>query len=137
MQAQRIIRLATLLLTLSASALAAVPGPATKFTGFLCQIDLAENGLPVPPVLLPKAGVVTGNSEKLCANGAQGGNIRITCRALVPDWSGGNVNLNGVPCRVSGNQCNLAADFAADLSKLTIDASGNATLFCQSKANSR
>ena len=93
MQAQRILQLATLLLTVITPAFAAVPGPATKFTGFLCQIDLAENGLPVPPVLLPKAGIVTGNSEKLCANGAQGGNIRITCRALIPDWSGGAMSI--------------------------------------------
>ena len=131
-----ILRLAAMTLIAGGAAHAA-PGPATTFTGFLCQIDLAENGLPVPPVLVPKAGVVTGNTEKLCANGTQGGNIRITCRAVIPDWSGGSVNLTGVPCLVSGRQCNIDADFTADLSKLTIDAAGNATLMCQSKANQR
>lgn len=132
-----ILRLAALALTVGTPALAQTPGPATTFSGFLCFIDLKENELPVPDVLLPRDGIVTGNSDKLCANGVQGGNIRITCRALIPGWEGGSVNRNDVPCLVSGRQCNLAEDFPADLSKLVIDASGNATLTCQSKANQR
>ncbi len=108
-------------------------GP-TTFKGFLCAIDLAENGLPIPPSLADKGGkAVTGNSEKLCANGAQGGNVRLTCRATIADWAGGAVNLQGVPCLISGQQCNVNADLSATLSSLTIDAAGNTVLFCQTR----
>lgn len=107
----------------------------TTFKGFLCGIDLAENGLPIPPSLASKAGTaVTGNTEKLCANGAQGGNIRLTCRTTIADWAGGAVSLQGVPCQISGQQCNVSANVPASLSSLTIDAAGNTVLFCQARA---
>ena len=109
----RLLLTAILVSTLAVPAVAAPIGPATKFTGFLCAIDLAENGLPVPPALVAKGGkAITG-------------------------WAGGNVNLQGVPCLISGVQCNVNRDLSADLSSLKIDTAGNAVLFCQSKANSR
>ena len=134
----RLLLTAILVSILAVPAVAAPIGPATKFSGFLCAIDLAENGLPVPPALVAKGGkAITGDTEKLGANGTQGGNIRLTCRATITGWAGGNVNLQGVPCLISGVQCNVNRDLSADLSSLKIDTAGNAVLFCQSKANSR
>ena len=130
MTARWILPLAALTLAIGAPVLAQTPGPATKFSGFLCQIDLGDAGFTLPAV-------VTGNTEKLCANGAQGGNIRLTCKGVIPGWTGGNVNKKDVPCQISGAQCNLPGALDADQSMLKIDASGNATLTCQSKANQR
>ena len=113
------------------------PGPATKFTGFLCKIDLAENGLAIPPQVQPRTFVVTGDTEKLCTNSAKDGNVKMTCRATIPGWAAPAVDLNNVPCEIRGSQCNIAGSLTADLSSLKIDAYGNAILTCQSKANKR
>jgi hypothetical protein len=137
-----ILRLGVLGLAAAAPALADSiaddsPGPATKFTGFLCRIDLGENGLPIPPQVQPRTFVVTGDTEKLCTNSSKGGNIKMTCRATIPGWTAAPVDLKDVHCEIRGAQCNLAGSFTADLSMLKIDAAGNATLTCQSKANQR
>jgi hypothetical protein len=133
--------LAALALAVVPTAVAQSPGPATKFTGFLCQIDFKDlqgGDAPVPiPPSLRNGIIVTGNTEKLCTNSAQGGNIRLVCRATIADWAGGNVNRLGVPCLVNGQQCDIRDTLPADQSQLRIDASGNATLTCFSRANRR
>jgi hypothetical protein len=116
------------LLVVAGSLPAAAQGgtdPATKFSGFLCEINLQENGLP--------GGIVyTFDSEKLCTGSAPNENIKLDCSAKIPNWTGGRVNKD-VACTISGAACGVRGILTATNNKLKIDASGNATLSCQYK----
>lgn len=110
--------------------------PATKFSGFLCEINLGENGLNTsqhvsPPV---KDGIVfTFESSKLCTGSAPSENIKIDCAGKVPGWKGGSVTLQNVPCTVGGAACGAPGLLTATNNKLSVDAAGNVTLTCQYK----
>jgi hypothetical protein len=71
---------------------AAQTSPVTKFTGFLCEINIGENGLNTSQFVSPliKDGIVyTFASTKLCTGSAPGQNIKIDCTARIPGWRGG------------------------------------------------
>jgi hypothetical protein len=106
---------------------AAAQDAATKFSGFLCEIDLAGNNL--------QGGVVyTFESNKLCTNSQTSEKIKIDCSARVPGWTGGAVTVDNVACTVSGAACGIPGDLlTATNNRLTVDAAGNALLTCQVK----
>jgi hypothetical protein len=110
--------------------------PATQFTGFLCEINLGENGLNTSQYVSPlvKDGIIfTFNSSKLCTGSAPGENIKIDCTGRIPGWKGANINLQDVPCTVGGAACGTPGILTATNNRLSVDASGNATLTCQYK----
>jgi hypothetical protein len=110
--------------------------PASKVSGFLCEINLQENGLNTPSRVAPPiqgGSVFTFDSSKLCTGSAPGENIKLDCSARIPGWKGGSVNIKNPPCTVAGAACGLAGILTATNNRLKIDAAGNATLSCQYK----
>jgi hypothetical protein len=110
--------------------------PAAKFSGFLCEIDLQENGLNTPSRVAPPVqggSVFTLDSSKLCTGSAPGENIKLDCTARIPGWKGGTVDIKDPPCTIAGAACGLPGFLTATNNRLKIDAAGNATLSCQYK----
>jgi hypothetical protein len=110
--------------------------PATRFSGFLCEINLQENGLNTPSRLAPPVqggSVYTFESRKLCTGSAPGENIKLDCTARIPGWKGGRVDVKDPPCTIAGAACGLPGILTAANNRLKIDAAGSATLSCQYK----
>jgi hypothetical protein len=110
--------------------------PATKFSRFLCEINLRDNGLDTPAHVSPLVeggAVFTFDSSKLCTGSAPGENIKLDCSARIPGWKGGSVNIKNPPCTIAGAACGLAGILTATSNRLKIDPAGNATLSCQYK----
>jgi hypothetical protein len=105
--------------------------PASKFAGWLCEIDLAKalagTGLPQPS---GPSSVFTTDSLKLCTGSSPSQNVQIECKANVPEWVGGSPKVDGFPCQIYRGQCGMTDFVPADNSSLTIDAAGNAKLTC-------
>jgi hypothetical protein len=141
--------LAVLAVALPASAQTGgpTPGASTKFTGFLCQIDLVDdnnaynfNVAPYVSSEVANGVVYTLASEKLCTNSETSENIKITCSAKIPNWTGPAVTQQNVTCAVGGAACGILGPggdpgqpLPAINNKLAIDAAGNAVLTCQVK----
>ncbi len=129
-----------LALATAPSVWAQATGPATKFTDFLCEINLRDSGLEgsltqAGRQTYPDGIISTFNSEKLCTGSATDQNINITCTAQIPagQWAGGNVVRQNVSCTVGGAACGIPGIYPAVNSKLSISGTGLATLDCQYK----
>ena len=110
--------------------------PASKVSGFMCEINLQENGLNTPSRVappVPGGSVFTFDSSKLCTGSAPGENIKLDCSARISGWRGGAVNIKDPPCTIAGAACGLPGLLTATNNRLKIDAGGNATLSCQYK----
>lgn len=113
-------------------------GPATKFSRFICEIDLSV--LPVSPPGDPS--VFTFNSTRLCAGAASRRNVKLECEDVIPGWTLGNVSATNFVCTINGDTCGLAppprpqpgsenAPFlTATQQQLTVSAAGKAKLTC-------
>jgi hypothetical protein len=117
--------------------------PATKFSGFLCGIDLKASrdasGITLDTYVSPTIEgnvVYTFTSNKLCTGSKLNANenIKIDCLASIPGWRPGlSINTKDVSCTVSGAACGLPGILTAINNNLTIDGAGKATLTCQVK----
>jgi hypothetical protein len=112
--------------------------PATKFTGFLCEIDLkpqANGGVDLTQFVTPApedGSVFTFNTQKNCSGSPSDRNIKVTCDQVLPGWAGGNMTINNPRCQVNGDACNFfGGPFLANGSQLIIKGNGAASLVCQ------
>jgi hypothetical protein len=106
------------------------PGPATRFTKWVCVIDLQQAlGSDFAPPL--PARLTTTATEKLCP-GSEPNNVSITCLASVKGWTLGNKVYQGFTCQMFKGQCGAPAFVLGQTSKLTIKPDGSVTLECSS-----
>jgi hypothetical protein len=124
--------LASLLLAAGATtALAQSAGPATRFTKWVCVIDLQDAlGTDFNLVQVP-AKIITTQTEKLCP-GSQPNNVSITCSATVDNWTLGNKVYTGFTCQLFKGQCGAPGFVLANSSQLAIRPDGSAELTCSS-----
>lgn len=113
-------------------------GGAFQVTGFVCIIDLEENGLFSSTQLnadglarYPSGLVSTRNSKKVCTASVNP-NINISCTAQITGWQGGVVNDKPVACVINSAACGLPGQqpVPAQGGKLNISAGGAAALEC-------
>lgn len=124
---------------LLAASVSAAWAQAFQRNGFVCVIDLAENGLydslsAIGKASYPSGLVSTRTSQKVCTPSANP-NVNITCTAQIAGWQGGVVDslpvdcvINTAPCELGGPQPVPAAG-----GELSITALGAATLNCNWK----
>jgi hypothetical protein len=127
--------MSTVLRLLTAACVIAMLGIASKasatsttFTSWLCEIDLAAAGAPVPSGSKPS--IFTTNSQKLCTGSAPNENINIDCTGQVPGWTFGNQTYHDFPCQIFKGQCGEPAFIQATTTTLTISSTGVANLKC-------
>jgi hypothetical protein len=114
----------------------AVKEPATKFSGFICEIDLSV--LPVDFPLPDGTSVFTFKSRRECAGSASRRNVKLECEDVIPGWNLGNVSATNFICTINGDTCNLtprpgdpnAPFLTATQQQLTVSAAGKAKLTC-------
>jgi hypothetical protein len=116
------------------------PGPATKFSDFLCNIDLADNGLNTTRYLTaPIEGGIVGtlDSDKLCTNSRSEEIVKISCSAQIPGWKGGRVTKRDVSCDVNVASCGVETTGGEPINTrkatLRIESNGRARLECEVK----
>jgi hypothetical protein len=126
--AQTVLGLAAALLVAGSGTALAQVG---TFTGWACVLDLKDalGGDFVALAPLP-AQITTTTSEKRCTGSAPGENIQIQCSGQVPGWAGGNKVYNSFPCQIFRGQCGGPGFVHAEVSRLSINSSGSATLTC-------
>jgi hypothetical protein len=103
-------------------------GPATRFTKWVCVIDLQQAlGGDYTPSLPTK--LMTTNTEKLCP-GSNPDNVSITCLAKIDNWTLGNKVYQSLQCQIFKGQCGARGFVPAGTQKLAIAADGSAQLTC-------
>jgi hypothetical protein len=104
------------------------PGPATRFTKWVCMIDL-QNALGTDFTPSMPAKLITTQTEKLCP-GSNPNNVSITCLGTVPNWGLGNKVYQTFSCQIFQGQCGVNQFVTAGTQKLTIKPDGSAELNC-------
>jgi len=95
-----------LVIIVAVSVPAVAQEPSTKFTGFLCELDLTS--ISNKPAGVPEH-VFTLDTTKHCPGNTQSGvseSITIECIAKIPGWTGKSFEKN-MPCRINGKQCGV------------------------------
>jgi hypothetical protein len=102
--------------------------PETEFTGWLCEIDTTE--IQNPPPNIPSS-VFTFDSRKVCTGSNPDENIRVECRATIPNWTGSSSTNKDVSCQINRSQCGTNDFVFATGSSLNINSKGEARLNCK------
>ncbi|MGH8659063.1 MAG: hypothetical protein ACREV4_11480 [Gammaproteobacteria bacterium] len=115
---------------------ASTQGPAEKFLGWLCEIDL-------PPfsAMPDTTSIFTTNSLLHCINNAPPEQMSITCTGTVPPATlaqlgitKGTKHFSDIPCTINGVQCGVPGFLVATTSSLKIKSqTGKADLDCKFK----
>jgi hypothetical protein len=106
--------------------------PAEQRSGWTCQIDLNQTGIPRQVLDEVPGGILLTNDTQKNCTGSVRRRITIQCRTVVPEWDGSRFNRD-VPCDVFVAQCGVPGDEfqrANRGSRLNIDRDGNARLQC-------
>lgn len=123
--------------------------PASQFSGFYCEIDLADPAIAGVPAAFRQS-FLTADTDKLCTGSKSSENVKLDCRTLIEGWPGGTINDRTFVCRINGAPCDVGATtfddgdpdteptdpdsiLVANAQSLMIDRAGNAVLTCQFK----